>query len=252
MQRILLFLALAFPWSGPPAQAGEIRLSVAASMTDVTRSLISTYGEQAADVTFLPNFAASGSLAKQIAQGAPADLFVSANPKWMDYLVAQGRVPAATVRPFAGNTLVLVGGKARRVTTMADLAGFDRIALGSPRSVPAGQYAEQALRQAGLLPQLQGKLVMAQDVRQALVYAERGETDAAFVYRTDALLARETVILLEVPQALYDPIVYPLGLTVAGAARPEVVAFYEFLKDAAAAEILVKYGFVPPGRTAAE
>jgi len=244
MKKILLLLALALALSDAPARAGEVRLSVAASMTDATRSLIAAYAGQTPGVTFLPNFAASGSLAKQIVQGAPADLFVSANPKWMDYLVTQGRIPAATVRPFARNTLVLVGQKGLVLSSLADLAKLDRIAIGSPGSVPAGQYAEQALRQAGLFARVQGKLVMAQDVRQALVYAERGEADAAFVYRSDALLGRRTVILLEVPQELYDPIVYPLGLTVAGEKNPAAVAFYDFLSSAAAGEILKKFGFV--------
>ncbi len=244
MKRILLLLVLALAWSGSPARAGEVRLSVAASMTDATRSLIAAYAGRTPDVTFLPNFAASGSLAKQIAQGAPADLFISANPKWMDYLVAAGRIPAARVRPFARNTLVLVGQKGLILTSLADLARLDRIAIGSPGSVPAGQYAEQALKQAGLLARVRGKLVMAQDVRQALVYAERGETDAAFVYRSDALLARRTVILFEVPQTLYDPIVYPLGLTAAGEKNPAAVAFYHFLSSPAAERILQQYGFV--------
>jgi len=235
---LLLLLALT-----SVASAAEVRLSAAASMTDAIRALIAGYRAQASDVHLQPNLGSSGSLAKQIAQGAPADLFISANPKWMDYLVAEGLMAPGRVVPLAGNTLVLVGPPGRQLASLEATGGLSRIAIGSPKSVPAGQYAEQALRAAGLWTVLQGKLVMAKDVRQALIYADRGEVDAAFVYRTDALLAQSAQILLEVPAALYDPVVYPLGMTRAGEQNPAAVDFYRFLQSAEAAAILEKYGF---------
>ncbi|BCR07014.1 molybdate ABC transporter substrate-binding protein [Desulfuromonas versatilis] len=227
-----------------PVCAAEVRLSVAASMTDAVNELIASYRIKAAGASFLPNFGSSGALAKQIAQGAPADIFISANPKWMSYLVEQGSIAPGQVRNLAFNSLVFVGRKGLAVASLEDLARLGRIAIGSPRSVPAGQYAEQALKAAGLYDRLGDRLVMAQDVRQALVYADRGETDGAFVYRTDALLAKEAVILLEVPQGLYDEVTYPVGLTQAGAKNPEAVAFLEYLAADEAAKILTKYGFV--------
>jgi len=226
------------------AFAGEVRLSVAASMTDAIKELVATYQKEVDGVSFLPNFGSSGTLAKQIAQGAPADIFISANPMWMTYLVEEGRIPSEKVRTFAFNSLVFVGKKGAAVESLEDLAGLRRIAIGSPRSVPAGQYAEQALKAAGLYEEAAAKLVMAKDVRQALMYAERGETDGAFVYKTDALLAQDTVILLEVPQALYDEVTYPAGLTVEGAKNSDAVAFFAFLNTAEAADTLKKYGFV--------
>jgi len=227
-----------------PAFAVEVRLSVAASMTDAVNALITDYGKKVQNIKFLPNFGSSGALAKQIEQGAPADIFISANPKWMVYLLEKHRIQAETVRPLAYNSLVFVGDKALSIKELGDLAHLQHIAIGSPRSVPAGQYAEQALLAAGLYQQLRNKLVMAKDVRQALMYADRGETDGAFVYRTDALLAENAVILLEVPQNLYDEVTYPISLTVEGAAKPEAVAFYVFLKTTEAQEILRKYGFI--------
>jgi molybdate transport system substrate-binding protein len=227
-----------------PSLAAEIRLSVAASMANALKELITAYQQQAPAVEFLPNFASSGSLAKQIDQGAPADLFISANPEWMAFLVERDRVPADQVRTFAYNALVFSGKQGTGIQDLADLTKLQRIALGSPKSVPAGQYAEQALRAAGLWEQLQGKLVMAQDVRQALLYADRGEADGAFVYRTDAMLAKQALILLEVPQKLYSAITYPVGLTGDGARKPAAVAFFDFLKTSAAAAILQKHGFV--------
>lgn len=237
----VLFLCLSL--GGGSAVAAEVHLSVAASMTDATRALIAGYERSAAAVTILPNLGSSGALARQIAQGAPADLFVSANPKWMDFLVTQQLVPAAGVRTFAFNSLVLVGRKGAAIASLADLVSLRRIAIGSPKSVPAGDYAAHALKAAGLYNQLAGKLVLAQDVRQALAYAERGEVDAAFVYQTDALLAKEAVILLEVPQKLYDRVRYPVGLTEQGTRNPAAVAFYTYLQTPAAAQILKKYGF---------
>lgn len=227
-----------------PALAAEVRLSVAASMTDAVKELVATYEQKAKDVKVLPNFASSGALAKQIAQGAPADLYISANPKWMNYLVEKNMISADAVQSFAYNSLVLVGQKGPVVGKLEDILNLQRIAIGSPKSVPAGQYAQQALQAAGLYGKVQPKLILAKDVRQALMYADRGETDGAFVYKTDALLAQNAVILLEVPQSLYNEVTYPIALTAEGIKKPEAAAFLAYLKTAEAATILKKYGFV--------
>lgn len=227
-----------------PSWAGLVHLSVAASLTDALKELGALYTADHPGVSLRPNFGSSGALAKQIAEGAPADIFISANPKWMQYLVEQGRIAEGQSTTLASNSLVFVGRPGLQVAALADLTRLQRIALGSPKSVPAGQYAEQALQAAGLYQQLAGKLVLAQDVRQALVYADRGETDGAFVYKTDALLAKEAQILFEVPQTLYDPVIYPLGLTREGADNAEAVGFFSFLQSQAARRVLEKYGFV--------
>ena len=113
--------------------------------------------------------------------------------------------------------------------------------------------AAQAMRAAGVYDKLAEakKLVMAKDVRQALLYADRGEVDGAFVYRTDALLAQHAVILYAVPADLHDPIIYPVGLTVSGEQNSEARAYYDFLASPAALKILEKYGFTPPAEGAA-
>lgn len=240
---LLLLLLLLFPST---MWAGELRLSVAGSMIDVIKEVGSAFSEQNPKTRLLSNFASSGALAKQLASGAPADIYISANPKWMDYLVAQGIIPAATVKILAYNRLVLVGQPAVAVSEMKDLTKLSRIALGSPKSVPAGRYAQQAMTNAGLYQTLltEGKLIMAKDVRQALLYADRGEVDLAFVYATDALLANKAKVLLEVPQDLYPRVTYPLALTVAGADKEEAQAFLDFLHSAAAREIFKRHGFV--------
>ncbi len=240
---LLLMIALL---GAAPGLAAEIRLSAAASMNDALKEIAASYAGRRPEAIILPNFASSGALAKQIAQGAPADIFVSANPKWMDYLVAEQRIAPEKVETLACNSLVLVGNPNLKISSLDDLLALPRLALGSPKSVPAGQYAAQALRAAGVYDQLAeaGKLVMAQDVRQALVYADRGETDGAFVYKTDALLARGAKILYQVPPHLYDEVTYPMGLTMGGTKNAEAVAFFAFLKSGEAQKVLESYGFV--------
>ena len=229
-------------------QAAELRVSVAASMTEVFKDLIANFTKLYPDVKVLPNFGPSGGLAKQINQGAPADLYVSANPKWMDFLIEQKQINHATKTTFAYNSLVFVGQRTETISSLDDLPNLQNIGIGSPKSVPAGQYAQQALIKVGIYDQLlvAGKLVMAKDVRQALIYADRGETDGSFVYKTDALLATQAVILFDVPQKLYDKVTYPMALTIEGADKPDAQAFYKYIGNSDAAEIVKKYGFTLP------
>jgi len=228
------------------AHAGEINLSAAASTKDAMMEIIRGFERVQPDSRIQTNFGASGALAKQTVQGAPTDIFLSANDKWLDYVVKEGKAEGKNKGVFAYNTLVFVGKQGSAVKSLADLKGLQRIALGTPASVPAGQYAEQAMRTAGVYEDLHKahKLVMAQDVRQALLYADRGEVDGAFVYRTDALLATEAAILFEVPDDLYDRVAYPMVMTTAGAAKAEVRVFYSYLAGPEAREILKKFGFV--------
>jgi len=229
-----------------PIQAADtIRISAPASMADALKELIVQYGATGKQVQVIPNFGPSGALAKQINEGAPADLFISANQQWMRFLIDEQRIDPATVKILAGNSLVFVGRKNLGIATMADIVKLKQIAIGSPTSVPAGEYALQALTGAGVYARLEAgkQLVMAKDVRQALTYADRGETDGAFVYKTDGLLAGQAVILFEVPQELYDPVTYPVALTVEGAGKPESRAFYEFLIGPESMQVFVKYGF---------
>lgn len=245
-----LVVLLLFSFTSLPAvsRAAEIRLSVAASMIDAIKELAAAYTGENPGVTLLPNFGSSGSLAKQIAQGAPADLFISANTKWMDYLVTGGMVDRRTVRFFAANSLVFVGSPQAGIASLEALPSLSRIAIGSPKSVPAGQYAEQAMRSASVYEKLlaSNKLVMAKDVRQALLYADRGEVDGAFVYKTDALLTVRAAILFTVPPDQHDPIDYPVGLTPQGESNGAAKSFYDFLTAPPALQILGKFGFSAP------
>ncbi|WP_163336177.1 molybdate ABC transporter substrate-binding protein [Desulfopila sp. IMCC35008] len=229
-------------------QAGELRISVAASMTELFKDLAAMYEKSHPEVKIISNFGPSGGLAKQIDLGAPADLYVSANPKWMHFLIEEKKVESSTQKIFAHNTLVFTGLPQEKINSLADLPSLQRIGIGSPGSVPAGQYAKEAMVKKGLYDNLlkDGKLVMAKDVRQALIYADRGETDGSFVYKTDALLARQAKVFFEVPQELYHMVTYPLAMTVLGMSNSDAKGFYDFIVSAEVYPTIAKYGFSLP------
>jgi molybdate transport system substrate-binding protein len=242
-----MFLFLFIPLS-IPALAEVVTISAAATMTDAFKKLAETFKPVHPDITIQLNFGASGALAKQITQGAPVDIFMSGNTEWMDYLAKEQKIDDSSVRVLARNSLVFVGGQDKAVNSLADLERLDRIALGSPKSVTSGQYAEQAMRAAGVYDTLlsRNKFIMAQDVRQALLYADRGEADGAFVYRTDALLTEKAVILFVVPPELHTRIDYPLALTRSGKDKAAARIVYQYLNSQEALKILESFGFLGP------
>lgn len=226
-----------------PAIAGEITISAAASLKEAVNEIAEKFVQNHPGTKITRNYAASGTLAKQIESGAPADIFISANEEWMGHLKEKKLVAAASIGTFTRNTLVFAGATKRKISGMPNLPSLGSIAIGSPKSVPAGEYAEEAMRKAGLEKQLKGKLVLAKDVRESMMYAERGEVDGAFVYRTDALLGKHARILFTVPQQLYPRIVYPMALTTNGAKNREAAAFFNYLGAAEARSVLSRYGF---------
>jgi len=239
--RILLSILLVIVFASS-ALAGDINLSVAASLKDVINELSDSFARKHPGVRFVKNYGASGQLVKQIENGAPADVFISANLEWMDHLKNKKLADVASIGTFTYNTLVFVGtpGKA---SSMQDLVKLDKIAIGSPKSVPAGEYATEAFKKAGIDKHLEKKLVMARDVRDCLMYAERGEVDGAFVYKSDALQAKQAKILFTVPQELYQRVTYPMALTVPGAKNKDAAAFFDYLHGDEAKSALTKYGF---------
>ncbi|MDX9841029.1 MAG: molybdate ABC transporter substrate-binding protein [Desulfobulbus sp.] len=249
MRTLVTTLATILLTTASLLQASEpIRISVPASMTDAVKELAARFEASAGPIGIVINSGASGALAKQIAEGAPADLFISANAKWMNYLHDEKMIDPDSEQVFATNTLVFAGLLNPAITGMAAVTELERIAIASPKSAPAGEYAMQALEGAGLARALEaeGKLVLAKDVRHALAYADRGETDGAFVYRTDALRASRAVILFEVPAALYGAVTYPVALTKGGATKPAARQLHAFLTGAGARQILRQHGFGTP------
>lgn len=227
-------------------QAETVRLSVAASMTDAIKEVVVGYAEDHQNLNVLPNFGASGALAKQIEQGAPADIFISANPDWVKYLTEKQVVAADTEKVFAYNSLVFIGSPKEADFSLAKVATLKQIAIGNPQNVPAGQYTKQALDKKGIYKKMEQakKFVLASDVRQALMYADQEEVDGAFVYKTDALLAKHAKILLTVPEELHEKITYPMVMTMAGAKSEAAKSFYAYLAGDKTKAILEKYGFL--------
>jgi molybdate transport system substrate-binding protein len=241
---MLLILAIVI-LCAMPAHAGDINVSAAASLREAVTELSGNFSKNNPGVKFQNNFGASGALAKQIESGAPADLFFSANLEWMDYLKEKKLLDEKSINTFAFNALVFVGKPDLKVKTIQDVVVLEKIAIGSPKSVPAGQYAMEAFKKAGIDKKLENKLVMARDVRECLMYADRGEVNGAFVYKTDAeQMAKNVKILFTVPQELYPRVTYPMALTVAGSKKAEAVAFYKFLQSDEAKKVLTRYGFI--------
>lgn len=228
------------------ARAGEINLSAAASLKDSLSEIASAFTGSHPDAKIQTNFGASGALAKQIENGAPADIFISADQKWVSYLLEKNLLDKGPTVILANNTLVFVGSNKVHVASLSEVVQLERVAIGSPKSVPAGDYAMQALQKAGIDQAMEKKLVMAKDVRECLMYAERGEVDGAFVYKTDALLAKNAQILFSVPQELYSQITYPMGLTINGSKSEDAKQFLQYLQSLDAKEVLKKYGFAMP------
>jgi molybdate transport system permease protein len=191
----------------------------------------------------------SGKLATQIAHGAPADLFLSANEKWADYVRDQGL--ALEMKPLLGNNLVLIvpQGNRARVHAPEDLTGtaVKRVALAGP-TVPAGIYARQALTNLKLLPELEkeNKIATGENVRVTLTYVERGEAEAGIVYGSDARLTDRVEVVYRFAAATHEPIVYPLVLLKAAEKSGAARRFYDYLQGPAAAGVFEKYGFTQP------
>ena len=192
--------------------------------------------------------ASSSTLAKQIAAGAPADIYFSANAEWMDYLQMRQHIEQDTRVDLLGNTLVVIAPKeeafAVRFARDFDFAGAfaGRLALGDPDHVPAGQYARQALEALGWWSALRTRTAPAPDVRAALVYVERGECAAGLVYATDATQSDRVITLATVPDSLHRPIVYPAAI-VKGRASAKVRDLLAFFSSETAASIFRKHGF---------
>ena len=230
------------------ASAQDITVSAAASLQNAMREIGSAYqaAHPGTQVSF--NFAASGSLLAQIAQGAPADVFASADTDTMDKAQAQNLIKPETRLNFAANGLVLVSPLAQPalIKALADLKkpSIVRIAMGTPTSVPAGRYAQAALEAQGLWAELMPKFVFAENVRQALNYVSRAEAEVGFVYRTDAIIDKDKVrIDLVVPTP--KPVVYPIALVAATQRAAAAADFVKFVTGWPGQAVLSKLGFSP-------
>jgi len=245
-KRLLCTLALALPLAG---QAQQLTVSAAASLTDAFKEIGARFEATKPGATVRFNFAASGVLLQQIVQGAPVDVFVSADQDTMNRGAEQKLIAADTRRDFAANSLVLItpAQGAPAIAALPDLnkPEVKRIAVGKVASVPVGRYTQQALEGVQLWAGLQLKLVFADNVRQVLDYVSRGEVEAGFVYRTDAELLKDKVrIALTVGG--HAPVTYPAAVVADSKQAALAKAFVSFLGSGEAQAILARYGFEKP------
>jgi molybdate transport system substrate-binding protein len=247
MRAFLCAAGLALCLGGPAlARGAEVMVFAAASTASAIQDIIALYGARGAVAA---SFAASSALARQIENGAPADIYISANPRWMDALAGAGLIETASRRDLLGNRLVLIAPADSPVRVdlsampaLDALLGDGRLALADPAHVPAGQYARAALEALGLWPAVAGAVAPMNNVRAALVLVERGEAPLGVVYATDAAITDGVRVAAVFPESSHPPITYPAAI-VAGHASPAVRAFHDFLFADAARAVFAAHGF---------
>ncbi len=246
---ILALVVLGLVTVGHPSSAQEpttLVVSAAASLKDVLGAVEGIYQPLKPGVKIQNNFGSSGALEQQIIQGAPVDIFLAASPREMDLLQRQHLLLPGTRRDLLSNTLVLITPRsASSIHSFRDLTqgSVHRIALGDPRSVPAGDYGRQVLQFFGLLEQLRPKLVYGQDVRQVLSYVETGNVDAGLVYLTDARTSSQVRVVAVAPPQSHQPIIYP-GAVINSSSHPQAAEdFLDFLTQPPARKVFDQAGF---------
>lgn len=257
MQRISRLVALTFLLtvfltgcstgkSAPHAASKEIIISAAASLRDSLTEIQKDYAQKNSNIKLTYNFGGSGTLQQQIEQGAPADLFISAGKTQMDALEQKNLLIKESRIDLLGSDLVLVVGKNNSsITSIQDLAKSDvgKISIGTPGSVPAGKYAQEALTNLKLWDILEPKMVLAKDVTQVLNYVETGNVDAGFVYQSDSKGSTKVKVVAVVPASSHKPIVYPAAVTASTKNKQETEAFLQYLQSSDAQQVFAKYGF---------
>ncbi len=234
-----------------PASGKGVMVFAAASTTDAVNEIVSLFIAKGQGKVAV-SFASSSTLAKQIANGAPADVFISASPGWMDYLADQKAIDNGSRTDLVNNRLVLVAPSGSNLSIvvaqgfrLSSALGDGRLALGDPAHVPAGIYAREALTKLGVWEKVRRKVVRTQNVRAALALVERGEAAAGVVYATDARITPKVQVVATFPATSHSRIIYPVAM-VAGREREKVRNFFNFLKSPEAAVIFTRYGFDRP------
>lgn len=229
--------------------AEEVTVFAAASLTSALNEIREKFLGKGGD-TLRVSYAASSTLARQIENGAPAHVFVSADLEWMDYLEGKGLVDGASRLNLLGNMLVLIAPAGSRLTNLRlevdnsimDALGDGRMATGDPDHVPVGKYARQAFETLGQWKAVEGRLARMDSVRSALAMVERAEVPLGIVYATDAAVSSKVKVVATFPGALHAPVIYPVAL-VKGRESPAARAFIAFLQGNEAKGIFTKYGF---------
>lgn len=241
-------LAIAALLAAPAAMAADVTVFAAASLKNALDDINAAWTAEAGKQATI-SYAASSALAKQIEEGAPADVFISADVPWMDYLLERDLVKEDTVVQLLGNRLVLIvpadSDASLEIGTGADLAtalGDGRLAVGQVDSVPAGKYAKEALTSLGLWEQVSGRLAQAENVRAAQALVATGEAPLGIVYETDANAEKAVRIVATFPEDSHAPIIYPAAVTTE-ATSPYATAFMQFLRTQTAEALFEKQRF---------
>jgi len=231
----------------PQARAAEVRVFAAASLTDSVKAIAESYQKKTGD-RIIFNFGASSTLARQIEEGAPADIFFSADNAQMDRLEAKGLILKQTRKSRLSNSLVIIvaAENGAAVHSPKDLAGptVKRLALGDPQAVPIGVYAKQYLESLKLWSEISPKVVITESVRAALAAVEAGNANASIVYKTDAAISKKVKVVFEVPPKDGPKISYPVALLKDAAERERAKQFLDHLNSEEAGAIFKAYGFI--------
>ncbi|CCP02598.1 molybdate ABC transport system, periplasmic protein precursor [Erwinia amylovora Ea644] len=234
---------------GHALASGHVTVFAAASLTNALQDIASQY-EKGRAVKIVSSFASSSTLARQLEQGAPADMFISADQQWMDYVAGKHAIDNASRVNLLGNDLVLIAPteanpqpvSISKSTDWKSLLKDQRLAVGDPDHVPAGMYAKEALENLGAWRQLSPLMARGNSVRAALALVERDETPYGIVYGSDAVASKKVKVVGIFPQDSHRPVEYPLAL-VKGRNNASAGAFYHYLQGPQAAVIFKQYGF---------
>ncbi|MBE9034056.1 molybdate ABC transporter substrate-binding protein [aff. Roholtiella sp. LEGE 12411] len=244
---LVIGLPLVTPSSVIAQSNTSLLVSAAASMKDALEEIKPVYQQGKPNVNISYNFGASGALQQQIEQGAPADIFISAGKKQVDALEQKGLLVPGTRANLANNRLVLiVPNDVIGITSFYNLTDtkINKIAMGEPRSVPAGQYAEQVLKKLDIFEKVKSKFVFVNNVRQVLAAVESGNAQAGLVYATDAKISNKVKIVVAADDKFHSPIVYPMAVLKSSKNVDAAKEFVQFLSSSQAKMVLKKYGFI--------
>lgn len=229
------------------ASGAELIVLAAASLTEVMNELKADYEKENPNIKITPSYGSSGTLQAQIEEGAPADIFFSAATKQMTALEKKGLILSDTKKNLLINKIVLITpkGNTKGISSFADAASskVDKIALGEPKSVPVGQYAEKVFTSLKMLDTVKKKAVYGSDVRQVLSWVESGSVDCGVVYATDAATTDKVQTVAEAPKGSSDPVIYPVAVLKSSKNADAAKAFLAFLSGQEAKAAFTKYGF---------
>jgi molybdate transport system substrate-binding protein len=250
---VLLLFSVMAGCSGSKAKDGQeggtekkqLTVSAAASLQDALNDIKASFEKEHPNVIINFNFGGSGALQQQISQGAPVDLFFSAAEDKFDKLIEDGLIDSGDGLDLVGNDLVLIvpENSNKNIQSFEDLAIADKISIGTPEAVPAGQYAKDTLEYLNVWKSIEGKVVYAKDVRQVLTYVETNNVDAGIVYKTDAMVSQKVKIAATAEEDAHAPIIYPVGVIKDSAQPEEAHLFYDYLQNETSLRTFEKYGF---------